>query len=106
MCIRIGSGNNHLLYLPYHHGVVQPAVLGIEAVDALTLIRKLLNRVMIWCATGRFRFIQEWSQPPDARVRVMHFAESERDFNTACRQRVEWLDERRPAQHEETELEV
>lgn len=59
---------------------------------------------MVWCATGRFRFIQEWAEEPGGEVRVMHFAKTEREFNTACRQRVEWLDEGRPAQHEEIEI--
>lgn len=56
---------------------------------------KWIYKLLLWCGTRLFTFVQIWSPTEGGTARVVHFALSERDFNTAVRQRVETLDKGR-----------
>lgn len=47
---------------------------------------------MLWLGRRLFAFVKTWAPAEDQAPTVMHFAHSERDFNTAARQHVEELD--------------
>jgi hypothetical protein len=53
---------------------------------------KWIFKLLLWSGTRLYPFVNVWSPNPDGLARVIHFACSERDFNIACRQRVDYLD--------------
>jgi hypothetical protein len=61
---------------------------------ALLLIpTEWLIKAMLWCGKQIFTLVKTWSPKEGALPRVLHFAYSDSDFNCACRQHVEYLDE-------------
>lgn len=58
----------------------------------LVTTKRLQAWAMLWLGRRLFAFVKTWAPKENQAPTVMHFAHSERDFNTACRQHVEELD--------------
>lgn len=57
------------------------------------IIKRMQAWLMLWLGRKLFAFVKTWAPKENQAPTVMHFAHSERDFNTAIRQHVEELDE-------------
>jgi predicted nucleic acid-binding Zn-ribbon protein len=73
-----------------------------ERIEQMKCSQSVMVKTMLYCGTRLFRYVALWKPPDgDGDVKAVHFANSEADFNTSVRTRVEELDERFKEHHEE-----
>jgi hypothetical protein len=56
------------------------------------ITKRIQAWLLVWLGNRLFTFVKTWAPQENQAPKVVHFAHSERDFNIACRQHVEELD--------------